>query len=132
MVLLGACGRWGGGKMGCRGLSWWLADLQFILRRAAANDKQLAAPTANAYGAAGPSALGSAQSTRTAGPCALEQVALGFVLSCTACEDTMVEPYGSQVCLFVGHCYSAKNNTCMTKNPVVNSFPFIVAKLWLL
>lgn len=72
VVLLGACGRWGGGKMGWRGLLWWLADLRLIPRRAAAKDKQLAAPTANAYGAAGPSALGSAGSARTSGPYAWE------------------------------------------------------------
>lgn len=69
-MLLGACGRWGGSKEGWRGLSWWLADLRFILRRAAAKDKQLAAPTANANGAAGLSALGSAGTARTSGLCA--------------------------------------------------------------
>lgn len=52
------------------GLSWWLAALQFFLRRATVKNKQLAAATANAKVGVGPSALESAGSVCTAWPCA--------------------------------------------------------------
>lgn len=105
MLLLGACGRWGGGKRRHRGLSRWLVDLQFILRRTAAKDKQLAVPTANAYGAAGPS------TAHCRAVCFEAEVGLrwGFVSSRTACKDTKAETYGLQVCLFVGHFDFATN-----------------------
>lgn len=114
MVLLGACGGWAGGKRGWRALSWWRANLRFIPRRDAAKDKQLAVPTANARGAAGPSVLALLA----------PQGRLGCVALWVCVELDCMQGHKSKAIWFTSvfvqwslqlKLKKSKNNRCMTK-----------------